>query len=288
MTNSMTGYARIERETDFGPIQLELRSVNHRYLEPNIRAPEELRPFETAIRETLSEHLSRGKVDCNIRFHSKPGNGAAIEVDEKQLTAVSKALQQVQSIASSVTQPTALELLRWPGVVKESKLDVSPLAAELQEMLVGAIKELKHTRQQEGERLAVMLQERLDGIEKIVAQLRGGRDQSLDALRTKLKGRIEDLGAKPDTDRIEQEIVIAAQKLDVDEELDRLGSHITAAREAIENDAPKGRRLDFLMQEFNREANTLGSKSASQETTEAAVNLKVLIEQMREQVQNIE
>ena len=288
MTNSMTGYARIETETEFGPISLELRSVNHRYLETNIRAPEELRPFEAAIRETLIDQLSRGKVDCNIRFQSKPSAADKIEINAELVASVTEALQQIGELNSQAAHPNAIELLRWPGVIKEQKLDVTPLAGVLQDLLMSAITELKATRQQEGERLATMLTDRLTGIEEIVTSLRGGRDQSLQALREKLKTRIEDLGVKADTDRIEQEIVMAAQKLDVDEELDRLESHVTGTREALANDAPKGRRLDFLMQEFNREANTLGSKSASQATTEAAVNLKVLIEQMREQVQNIE
>lgn len=288
MTNSMTGYAREDRETDFGPVQLELRSVNHRYLETNIRAPEELRPFEAAIRESLAAQLSRGKVDCNIKLQRKASAGEGIEVDAKQLAAVKDALAQISSDTQALAPASALELLRWPGVIKEQKLDVSPLAAEIQAMLSVAIEQLKLTRRQEGDRMAALIVERLKGISAIVQQLRGSRDQGLAALREKLLGRIEDLGAKADSDRIEQEIVIAAQKLDVDEELDRLDSHVTATYEALENDEPKGRRLDFLMQEFNREANTLGSKSASQATTEAAVNLKVLIEQMREQVQNIE
>ncbi len=288
MTNSMTGYAREDRETDFGPVQLELRSVNHRYLETNIRAPEELRPFESAIRESLAKHLSRGKVDCNIKLQRKAAPGDSIEVDAKQLAALKNALTQLDVGAENLEQMSALELLRWPGVIREQKLDVSPLAAEIQSMLLVAIEQLKLTRKQEGERMAALIDERLKGIANIVHSLRGSRDQSLTALRAKLLGRIADLGAKADPDRIEQEIVIAAQKLDVDEELDRLDSHVTAAYEALENDEPKGRRLDFLMQEFNREANTLGSKSASSATTEAAVDLKVLIEQMREQVQNIE
>jgi len=275
MTNSMTGYAREERETEFGPVQLELRSVNHRYLESSIRAPEELRPFESAIRETLAKHISRGKVDCNIRLRQALIADDKIELDAKRLSVLKSALAQVADGSPDLGQVSALELLRWPGVMKENKMDVSPLAAEL-------------TRAQEGERMAALIDERLKGVSEIVLQLRGSRDQSLTALRAKLVGRIEELGAKPDNDRMEQEIVIAAQKLDVDEELDRLDSHVTAAYEALANAEPKGRRLDFLMQEFNREANTLGSKSASQATTEAAVDLKVLIEQMREQVQNIE
>jgi len=288
MTNSMTGYAREERETEFGPVQLELRSVNHRYLETSIRAPEELRPFEAAIRETLSQHLSRGKVDCNIRFHHKPATAGKIEVDDRQLASVKSALAKIGDATEEFAPVSSLELLRWPGVIKENKMDVSPLAAEIQSMLLTAIEQLKLTREQEGKRLAIMIEERLDGVSEIVKGLRGRSDQSLEALRAKLIGRIEQFAAKADQDRIEQEIVIAAQKLDVDEELDRLDSHVAAANEALSNDQPKGRRLDFLMQEFNREANTLGSKSASQANTDAAVDLKVLIEQMREQVQNIE
>jgi len=172
MTNSMTGYAREDRETDFGPVQLELRSVNHRYLETNIRAPEELRPFESAIRESLAQQLSRGKVDCNIKLQRKAAPNDSIEVDAKQLAALKSALIQIDAGAENLNQVSALELLRWPGVIREQKLDVSPLAAEIQSMLSVAIEQLKLTRKQEGERMAALIDERLKGISAIVASFR--------------------------------------------------------------------------------------------------------------------
>ncbi len=287
MIHSMTGFARVEKQATVGAMVLELRSVNHRYLDISFRMPEELRAFETRLRERLQKALSRGKIECNLRFTPATGT-AGVVVDEAAVRALLDAVKKTEDIMSNAARISALEILQWPGVIQEPPLDQTALSALLSDTLDAGLDQLVQMRRQEGERMADLLRQRLDAIERIAAAVRRRRPQVVAAMREKLQARLAQLDVEADPGRLEQEMAMIAQKLDVDEELDRLDSHVKAVREVLERREPVGRRLDFLMQEFNREANTLGSKSADAETTEAAVELKVLIEQMREQVQNIE
>ncbi|HHQ14189.1 MAG TPA: YicC family protein [Chromatiales bacterium] len=287
MIYSMTGFARVEKQSHVGTMVLELRSVNHRYLDISFRMPEELRAFETQLRERLQQQLSRGKIECNLRF--TPASGATeVLVDEVAVKALLEAVKRTEDQMSNAARISALEVLRWPGIIQEAAPDENALGALLLETLDAGLGRLLEMRAQEGARMAELLHQRLAKIRDIAAQVRKRRPEVVAAMREKLQARLAQLDVDADPGRLEQEMAMIAQKLDVDEELDRLDSHVRAATEVLERNEPVGRRLDFLMQEFNREANTLGSKSSDAETTEAAVELKVLIEQMREQVQNIE
>lgn len=287
MIKSMTGFARVSQETDQGQIVVELRSVNHRYLEQNVRLPEELRFLEPVMRESVQGALSRGKIDVTLRY--KPSTDVSnLAIDDARVRGLLDTLGQVEDLMKNPARISALELLQWPGVIQEQQPDTEALSKSVKAVVTQALEDLISMRKQEGARIAQMLQERLQIIEDIVSAVRGRRVEVLKALREKLLARLESLDVEADPSRLEQELAFIAQKLDVDEELDRLESHIHAAREALQKTEPVGRKLDFLMQEFNREANTLSSKSADTQTTAAAVEMKVLIEQMREQVQNIE
>ncbi len=287
MIYSMTGFARVEKQSDVGALVLELRSVNHRYLDISFRMPEELRAFETQLRERLQQKLARGKIECNLRYEPSSGTTEVL-VNEDAVRALLDAVKKTEDIMSNAARISALEILRWPGVIQEPSPDENALAVLLLETVDEGLERLREMRAREGRRMAELLRQRLDGIEAIAAKVRRRRPEVVAAMREKLEARLAQLDVDADPGRLEQEMAMIAQKLDVDEELDRLDAHVKAAREVLDRDEPVGRRLDFLMQEFNREANTLGSKSADAETTEAAVELKVLIEQMREQVQNIE
>ncbi len=287
MIYSMTGFARVEKQSDIGTMVLELRSVNHRYLDLSFRMPEELRAFEGQLRERLQKKLARGKIECNLRF--TPASGASeVLVDEAAVKALLDAVKRTENQMSNAARISALEVLRWPGIIQEASLDENALGALLLDTVDTGLARLLEMRAEEGERMAALLRSRLHQISDIAAQVRERRPQVVAAMREKLQARLAQFEVDADPGRLEQEMAMIAQKLDVDEELDRLDSHVRAAEEVLARSEPVGRRLDFLMQEFNREANTLGSKSADAETTAAAVELKVLIEQMREQVQNIE
>jgi uncharacterized protein (TIGR00255 family) len=287
MTKSMTGFARVENESEVGHLAIELRAVNHRYLEISPRMPEELRSFEGQLRSTIQKQLARGKIDCNIRFKTARSE-AGLTLDEDLIQALLKTIDSVEHKMSNPARNTALDFMGWPGVIKEDKPDQEATGKMLLTQLQSALNELIEMRKAEGQRLEALILDRLDQVADIVKKVQARLPIVLDAVREKLLGRFKSLEIEADSGRLEQELVIIAQKLDVAEELDRLLSHIEATRETLATDNPIGRKLDFLMQEFNREANTLSSKSGDAETTQAAVDLKVLIEQMREQVQNIE
>jgi uncharacterized protein (TIGR00255 family) len=288
MVYSMTGFARVEIRKDWGELVWEVRSVNHRYLESFFRMPEELRIFETKCRDLAGKKLKRGKLDCQLRFKKQLTETQSMLLDEELAKQVVRLCHEVENFLPHSASLDALNILRWPGVVKEPELEMDSLGQAVLESFEQALKELSAMRSGEGERLKEMLLQRCVSIGTIVQQVRANRPAVVEAIREKLNARLQELVEKPDMDRLEQELVMQAQKLDVDEELDRLESHVAEVREVLERGEPVGRRLDFLMQEFNREANTLGSKSSHVETTRASVDLKVLIEQMREQVQNIE
>jgi uncharacterized protein (TIGR00255 family) len=288
MVRSMTAFARQEREGDWGALTWELRSVNHRYLEVSLRLPDELRTLETAVRERAARRLGRGKLDCNLRFKPALRRGPALRLDEQALGQVIAACEQIRARLPQAAPVNPLDLLRWPGVILEESSDPAPLAEAALALFDQALNELVATREREGAQIQDILRTRLDAMEPLVAGARARLPEILARIRDKLRVRVEELTANADPDRLEQELAFLAQKMDVDEELDRLTGHIAEVRRVLKLAEPVGRRLDFLMQEFNREANTLGSKSADSETTRISVELKVLIEQMREQVQNVE
>ncbi|MGH8434905.1 MAG: YicC/YloC family endoribonuclease [Pseudomonas sp.] len=287
MVHSMTAFARVERASATGTLSWELRSVNHRYLEPQLRLPESFRDLEGAVREALRQGLSRGKVECTLRF-AEDTAGKALQVDRER---ASQLVAAAESVASLIKQPAPLnplEVLAWPGVLVADAADPQALNTAALELFTQALNELKNGREREGCELAKLLNERLDNITEEVSALRELIPQMLAAQRQKILDRCAEMQAELDPQRLEQELVLLAQKSDVAEELDRLSTHVTEVRRVLKAGGAAGRRLDFLMQELNREANTLGSKAFDTRSTQAAVNLKVLIEQMREQVQNIE
>ena len=288
MARSMTGFARREARGDFGVLVWEARSVNHRYLDMSLRLPEELRALEGECRERIAAAVKRGKLDGQLRFEPAAGGRASLQLDEDRARAVGNALSQVAGIVGASAPVNPAEVLRWPGVVQEPPLDVAAVGQTALKLLEQTLADLSAARGREGERTAAVLNDRARQITAIVAELRKRQAGMTAALRDKLRARVEELKVQVDPQRLEQELVMVAQRLDVAEELDRLESHLKEFSDTLKSGEAVGRRLDFLMQEFNREANTLGSKSQDAAVTQQVVDLKVLIEQMREQVQNLE
>lgn len=287
MVHSMTAFARSEQATAHGTLSWELRSVNHRYLEPHLRLPEAFRDLEGAVREALRQGLSRGKVECTLRL-AEESAGKPLQVDADRARQLIAAAEQVAALIQQPAPLNPLEVLAWPGVLVADSADPQALNAAALKLFDQALGELKAGRAREGAELAKLLNERLDSILEEVAALRELVPQMLAGQRQKIETRFAEMQAELDPQRLEQELVLLAQKSDVAEELDRLSTHVSEVRRVLKAGGAAGRRLDFLMQELNREANTLGSKAFDPRSTQAAVNLKVLIEQMREQVQNIE
>jgi uncharacterized protein (TIGR00255 family) len=288
MIKSMTGFARCQSKHAFGTLTWELRTVNHRYLEISLRIPEEMRSHETRYREMVNTHLARGKVECNLRFKPEMVIESGIEIDQEFSRSLAKVCQQLNDILHQPSEVNAIDFLKWPGVIKETAQDMKPILDASEQLLTTALNELIANRESEGERLRETLLQRCDSMQELVTTVRAQLPEIQQAYREKLLARLQELKAEPDMDRLEQELVYLAQKMDVEEEIDRLESHIKELALVLKRDEAVGRRLDFIMQELNREANTLGSKSVDIKTTQASVELKVLIEQMREQVQNIE
>lgn len=287
MVHSMTAFARAERVGTQGTLSWELRSVNHRYLEPHLRLPESFRDLEGSVREALRQGLSRGKVECTLRFTEETA-GKPLQVNNARAAQLVAAAEAVAALIKQPAPLNPLEVLAWPGVLVGDALDPQALNSDALALFNQALTELKAGRAREGADLAKLLDERLESIKTEVATLRALVPQMLATQRQKILDRFTDMKAEMDPQRLEQEMVLLAQKSDVAEELDRLNTHVTEVRRVLKAGGQAGRRLDFLMQELNREANTLGSKAFDPRSTQAAVNLKVLIEQMREQVQNIE
>jgi uncharacterized protein (TIGR00255 family) len=288
MTRSMTAFARADADTPWGHLACELRSVNHRYLEFSAKLPEDLRALEARIRELAGRHVERGKLDCQLRFQPRETGGGNLELDEAEVRRVLAAGERVRSFSSVVVPLRTVDVLRWPGVLKTVPVDNEALAEATLALVDRALQELVATRVREGERLRQFISQRLDAMAVIVAEVRRILPEITNAFRERLVARLQEVRAQLDANRIEQEIVLFASRSDVTEELDRLETHIGEARRVLGQAGPAGRRLDFLTQEFNREANTLASKAVDIRMTNAGVELKVLIEQMREQVQNIE
>lgn len=286
MIRSMTAYASAELAGPAGTLSCELRTVNHRYLEISPRLPDELRGLESLLRERVAAKLSRGKLDLTVRLRSEERSDA-LQLNEVMLARLGELARELQPRFPTM-QVEFTELLRFPGMLDRVEVDAEAQQAALIDVLDRALDALTATREREGAKTAQMLCDRLDAIERVVADVRGWMPEIRAALRTRLEGRLADIKQPADPGRLEQELVLQITRSDVDEELDRLSTHIAEARRVLGLSEPVGRRLDFLMQEFNREANTLGSKSVDARSTNAAVELKVLIEQMREQVQNIE
>ena len=287
MTRSMTAFARQESQQSWGTLTWEVRSVNHRFLEPHLRIPEQLRELEGSLRETLRKRLSRGKVECMLRFVPEE-QAQTLQVNEafaKQLLAATEQMEQLMPVSQTLNP---LDLLRWPGVLQDVQIDMDEVKREALKLFNKAMDDLHAGREREGKELALLIEQRLDAISVVVTDVRTKLPQILLNQRNMLKTRVTDLGVDLDPQRLEQEVVLLAQKADVDEEMDRLDTHVQEVRRILKQKEPVGRRLDFLMQELNREANTLSSKSIVTDTTQSAVELKVLIEQMREQIQNIE
>jgi uncharacterized protein (TIGR00255 family) len=289
MIRSMTGFAGAEEHNELGRLAWELRSVNHRFLEIGLRLPEDFRPLEGEIRGVLAETLSRGKVDAALRFTPESTTTAGrLSLNEPLARQLLTLHHELASLEGQDARPGIMSLLRWPGVVQEDPPDPEPLHHAALELLRQATARLHEARSIEGRKLEQAIRERVEGIAHWVGEIRGWLPEIREGLRQKLLDRVEQLQQPLEPGRLEQEVAFLAQKIDVDEELDRLDAHVSEALRVLELEEPVGRRLDFLMQEFNREANTLSSKSVDQRTTQAAVELKVLIEQMREQTQNIE
>ncbi len=287
MIRSMTAYASAETTGPAGTLSCELRTVNHRYLELSPRLPDELRSFESLLRERIATKLSRGKVDLTVRLRGGESLTNTLEVNSALLSRLSELSLDMAALFPGI-QVQLTELLRFPGVMQQKDIDPDAQKEALFDVLDRALDALTATREREGEKLGEILQDKLNGIAKVVADVRDWMPEIRAALRTRLDTRLADLKQPVEPGRLEQELVLQITRTDVDEELDRLATHISETRRVLGLKEPVGRRLDFLMQEFNREANTLGSKSVDARSTNAAVELKVLIEQMREQVQNIE
>jgi len=289
MILSMTGFAAASHDIPGGALNLELRAVNHRYLDVQMRLPEELRVIEPHLREMIAAKVSRGKIECRIGLYQIESDAPTLELNQEYLERLLVLGQQIQAQTIDLRGLSVGELLRWPGVLKSNTLPVETLQQLALEKLSSLLEEFNASRAREGEKLNAILIERVTGMDTIITHIRPRLPQILDAYLARLSTRLaEALGNNVDDDRLKQEFALFAQKIDVDEELSRLTTHLTEVRRILKTGGQTGKRLDFLMQELNREANTLGSKSVSTDTTQASVELKVLIEQMREQIQNIE
>jgi uncharacterized protein (TIGR00255 family) len=288
MIRSMTAFARQDTQEDWGTLTCEIRTVNHRYLEPSFRLPEALRELENSFREQLRKQLRRGKVDVAIRLQTNESATQGFEIDEDVASAVNEAANHINRMLDNPAHISALDVLRWPGVLASTEQDFGPARKAAGELFERTVSELVTVREREGERLRPLFEDRMTAMGERVAEVRERMPELIRAQEEHLKNRFEQARVELDPDRIAQEMVMLAQKSDVSEELDRLEAHITEVSDTLQSDDAIGRRLDFLMQELNREANTLSSKSIDARVTRAAVDLKVLIEQMREQVQNLE
>ncbi|MGV6826170.1 MAG: YicC/YloC family endoribonuclease [bacterium] len=285
---SMTAFAREAWRGESGELVWEVRSVNHRYLEAHFRLPEDFRALEPALRSRISERLGRGKVECGLRYKGADQAVAGLQINQPMAGHVLEIVREMQSMMHGASSPGVMDVLRWPGVTESIEVDISPIHKHALELFDQTLTNLVETREREGAKLVEVIVQRCDGMSAQVEIARARLPQVLALQKQKIRDRLAEVMEQLDQDRIEQEMALLAQRLDIDEELDRLVTHLDEVRRIVTLEEPIGRRLDFMMQELNREANTLGSKSADSETTAVSVEMKVLIEQMREQVQNIE
>ena len=287
MIHSMTAYARKEFKGDWGTAVWEIRSVNQRYLETYIRMPEQFRGLESVLRERFRKVLQRGKVECNLRFEASTNNSGDLQLNE---ALAEKLIESANWVAKKANKAklNPVDILRWPGVMEAAEQDMGELSTDLLSFFDETLTEFLESRASEGEKLQAMLEQRLDGITEQAAFVESKMPEIIQWQRERIQKKFTDAKIELDETRVEQELILMAQKLDVAEEIDRLNAHVTETHSILKKGGACGRRLDFMMQEFNRESNTLGSKSISTDITKSAVELKVLIEQMREQLQNIE
>lgn len=284
----MTAFSRQQQEQEWGSLTWEIRSVNHRYLETSVRLPESLRALENGVREVVRKRLSRGKVECALRFQSEAKVSSDLHLNTKLIHQLVQANIEIEQITGTSVRLNNMEVLRWPGVVKEQDFDKTSIEKQALSLFSAALDDLVATREREGAELRGFIQQRIDSVRDIVVSIRNKMPEILAKQKRNILERLADLQAELEPTRLEQEVSLLTQKADVEEELDRLDSHLNEVERVLGAKGQKGRRLDFLMQELNREANTLSSKSIVVETALNAVELKVLIEQMREQIQNVE
>ena len=287
MIYSMTAFARAATDAHGRHLVWELKTVNHRFLETNFRLPEAIRSIEHPLRDLARSHLKRGKLDCQLKLEKLPGS-SGISINREVLLQLMAGLEQIRRDAPEIGGVSPMELLRWPGVMDDTPTDEAELQNSAKELFEQALTDLIEHRGREGSALGETLQARLNDIDEIISTLKPLTASLADLQKQKLSQRLKELSVNVDPGRLEQEVALLAQKVDVAEELDRLAIHVEEARSHINGQGPHGRRLDFLTQELNREANTLGAKSMLPETSQKAVDLKVIIEQIREQVQNVE
>jgi uncharacterized protein (TIGR00255 family) len=288
MIQSMTAFARSQSQGPWGHLVCELRSINHRYLEMSVRLPEALHEIEPLMRERIRHHAKRGKIECFLRY--QPGEESSVEININ--SALAQRLCQVnEAIAKLLKNPApvnTMDLLRWPGILQIAEIDLEPVQDAVLKLLEDTLQKLVDARTREGAQLKQLFLQRLESMTQELAKVRQRIPAILEGQRERLMSRLNDASSQLDAGRLEQELVLLAQKIDVTEEIERLETHITEVQRVLKHGGMMGRRLDFLMQELNREANTLGAKSVDVDTTRASVELKVLIEQIREQVQNVE
>ncbi|WP_448566022.1 YicC/YloC family endoribonuclease [Thalassotalea ganghwensis] len=287
MIHSMTAFSRVEIKGDWGNAVWEIRSVNQRFLETYFRLPEQFRAIEPILRERFRKQLNRGKVECSLRFNANPAAKGKLSLN-KHLA--EELLQHAGWINEQTlnSQVNPIEIMRWPGVMETEETDMDAIQADILAGFDQALADFISARASEGTNITGMIEQRLTAIEAEAEKVKGHMPEVIQWQRTRILEKFEEAKIELDSTRVEQELVMLAQKMDVDEEIDRLHSHVKETRSILKKGGPQGRRLDFMMQEFNREANTLGSKSINADVTNSAVELKVLIEQMREQIQNIE
>ena len=285
---SMTGYATAARELAWGSVSVELRSVNHRYLDVSFRMPDELRPAETALREAIAATVTRGKVECRVAYALRSGAQNSSELDATLLAQLLELNAKVRGVLPEARALTVADILRWPGMLGTDELPVDELRNTAGELMPEVLREFGAARAREGEKLAAVILERAADMRTRIAVVQPRMPGIIAAFQDKLNARLKDALVSADDERVRQEIALFVNKIDVDEELSRLATHLDELDRILKKGGAAGKRLDFLMQELNREANTLGSKSADIEVTRVAMDLKLLIEQMREQIQNIE
>jgi uncharacterized protein (TIGR00255 family) len=288
MTASMTAFSRQQKEQEWGSLTWEIRSVNHRYLETSVRLPESLRALENGVREAVRKRLTRGKVECALRFQSEAKISSDLHLNTTLIKQLVQANVEIEQFTGTSSNLSNMEVLRWPGVIEEQDFDKTSIEKQALSLFGAALDDLVATREREGAELQGFIKKRIDSVREIVVNVRNKMPEILTKQKQNILDRLAELQAELEPTRLEQEVSLLAQKADVEEELDRLDSHLNEVERVLSANGQKGRRLDFLMQELNREANTLSSKSIVVETTLSAVELKVLIEQMREQIQNVE
>ncbi|MES2218053.1 MAG: YicC/YloC family endoribonuclease [Pseudomonadota bacterium] len=288
MIQSMTAFARSQQQGNWGSIVCELRSINHRYLEIFLRLPDSLHELEASMRERIRHHIKRGKIECLLRYQAADESVVELVINNKLVEKLAQANATITASLKNAGQVNPMDILRWPGVLQTDAIDLEVVQAEVVHLLEISLEKLVEARAREGEQLKELFLQRLSNMNMELVHVRERLPTILKTQRARLMARFSEASLKVDNDRLEQELVLIAQKIDVTEEIERLETHIKEVQRVLKHGGIVGRRLDFLMQELNREANTLGAKSIDADTTRASVELKVLIEQMREQVQNVE